>query len=101
MHLLHEGAKEAEVEVRGGAESGAVGGAMHVGNVCADGEMDGDGDAELVGGGEDAGACVGDIDYCVMEELAGGFAVAEAGAHGDFCDLVEILAGFGGHAEGA
>jgi len=52
-----------------------------------DGEMDGDGDAEFVGGGQDAGACVGDIDHRVMEELAGGFAVAEARAHGDFCDF--------------
>src|SRR5258708_634878 len=72
---------------------------MHVGNVGADGEMDGDGDAEFVGGGQDAGVCVGDIDYRVMEKLAGGFTIAEAGAHGDFCDLVKILAGFHSHAE--
>src|SRR6266478_6018915 len=83
----------------GGAEGGSVGGAVHVGNVCADSEMNGDGDAEFVGGGQDAGVCVGHIDHGVVEKLAGGFAVAEAGAHGDFCDLVQILTGFRGHAE--
>src|SRR5258708_12603111 len=72
---------------------------MHVGNVGADGEMDGDGDAEFVGGGQDAGVCVGDIDYRVMEKLAGGFTIAEAGAHGDFSALVKILAGFPSHAQ--
>src|SRR5882762_1446123 len=83
----------------GGAEGGSVGGAVHVGDIGANGEMDGDGDAESVGSDQDAGACVGDIDYGVMEELAGGFTIAEAGAHGDFCDLVQILTGFRGHAE--
>src|ERR1700730_8188705 len=63
--------------------------------------MYGDRDAKLVGGGEDAGICVGDIDYSVVEKLAGGFAVSQAGAHGDFCDLVEVFAGFRGHAEGS
>src|SRR6266436_4568415 len=101
MHLLHQGAKETEIEVRGGAEGGAVGGAVHVGDIGADGDVHGDGDAKFVSSGQDAGACVGDIDYGVVEELAGSFAVAEAGAHGDFCDLVEVFAGFRGHAEGA
>src|SRR6266478_4572793 len=82
LHLFHERAEEAEVEVSGGADS----------------EMDGDRDAEFVGGDQDAGVCVRDVDHRVMEELAGGFAVPEAGAHGDFRDLVEILAGLRGHA---
>jgi len=47
MHLLDEGAEEAEVVVRGGAESSAVGGAVHVRDVRTNGEMDGDGDAVL------------------------------------------------------
>ena len=99
MHLLYEGAKEAEIEVRGGTESGAVGGAVHVGNVRADGHVHGDGNAKLVGGGQDAGVRVGNVDYGVVEKLAGGFAIAQAGAHGYFCNLVEILAGFRSHAE--
>ena len=99
MHLLHERAEEAEIEMRGGAESGAVGSSVHMRNVRADGEMHGDGNAEFVGSGEDAGVRVGDVNYGVVEKLPGGFAVAEAGTHGDFCDLVEIFAGFRGHAE--
>src|SRR6266404_5869478 len=39
MHLLHQGAKETEIEVRGGAEGGAVGGAVHVGDIGADGDV--------------------------------------------------------------
>src|SRR5258708_123552 len=65
MHLLHERAEEAEVQVRGGAESGAVGGAVHVRNVRADGEVHGDGNAKLVRGGQDAGVRVGDVDHRV------------------------------------
>src|SRR6266576_3197232 len=85
----------------GGTERGAVCGAVHVGDVGADGEVDGDGDTEFIGGGQDARVGVGDVDHGIVEELAGGFAVAEAGAHGNFGDLVEIFAGFRGHAEGA
>src|SRR6266436_9096150 len=99
MHLLHKRAKEAEIEMRSGAEGGAVGGAVHVGNIRADGEMYGDGDTKFVSGGQHAGVGIGNIDHGVVEKLAGGFAVAETCAHGDFCDLVEILAGFRGHAE--
>src|SRR5216683_2055439 len=83
----------------GGAEGGSVGGAVHVGDIGADREMHGDGDAESVGSDQDAGVCVGHVDHGVVEKLAGGFAVAEAGAHGDFCDLVEVFAGFRGHAK--
>src|SRR6267154_970973 len=101
MQLLHEGAEEAEIKMGGGAEGCAVGGAVHGGDVGADGQVNGDRDAQFVGGGQDAGVGVGDVDHSVVEELAGGFAVAEAGAHGDFGDLIQIFAGFGGHAEGA
>jgi len=51
---------------------------MHVGDVGADGDVDSDGDAQFVGGGQDAGVGVGDVDHGVVEELSGGFAVAEA-----------------------
>jgi hypothetical protein len=51
MHLFHESAEEAEIEEGGGAEARAIGGGMHVGNVGADGEMNGDGDALFVRGG--------------------------------------------------
>src|SRR6267143_3290967 len=62
MHLLDESAEEPEIQMRGRAESGAVGGAMHVRNVRADGEMDGHGDLMLVGSYEDAGIRVFDFD---------------------------------------
>jgi hypothetical protein len=54
MHLLDESAEEAEIVMSGIAEGRAVGGWMHVGDIGADGEMDGDGDAVFVGGDEDA-----------------------------------------------
>src|SRR5713226_1003678 len=41
MHLFDERAEKAEIKMRGGAESSAVSGAMHVGNVRADGDVDG------------------------------------------------------------
>lgn len=55
MHFFHERAEQAKVVVSGGAESGAVGSRVHVRNVRADGEMDGDGNAEFVSVEEDAG----------------------------------------------
>ena len=48
MHLFHESAEETEIEKRGGAEAEAVSGRMHVGNVSADGKMNGDGDAVFI-----------------------------------------------------
>src|ERR1700688_41735 len=72
---------------------------MHVGDVRADGEMDGDGDAVFVGGYEDAGICVFDWDDAAREELAGGFAVADANAVRELGDFVDVLVGFRGHAE--
>src|ERR1700730_2237549 len=101
MHLPDEGAEEAKIVVRSGAQRGAVGGAMHVGNVRADGEMDGDGNAAFVGVNEDAGLRVLDRDDAAREELPGGFAVADAGAVGKFGDFVDVLAGLRGHAEPA
>src|SRR5712692_1071944 len=99
MHLLHKRAEEAEIAMRGGAESGAVGDAVHVRNVRADGEMDGDGDAMLVSGDEDAGIRVLDIDDAAGKKLPSGFAVADADALGKFGEFVDVLAGFRGHAE--
>src|SRR6266403_1143708 len=72
MHLLDEGAEEAEVVMRGGAEGGAVGRAVHVGNVRANGEMNGDGDAVFVGGYEDTGIGMLNIEDAAREELSGG-----------------------------
>jgi len=99
MHLLDEGAEEAEVVVRGGAERGTVGGAVHVGDVRADGEMDGDGDAVFIGGDEDAGIGMLYIEDAAREELAGGFAVADSNAVRNLGHFVDVLAGFCGHAE--
>ena len=99
MHLLHERAKEAEVMKSGGAESGAVGGGMHVGDVGANGEMDGDGDAVLVSVDEDAGICVLELESAAGKELAGSFAVANANARGELGEFVEVAAGFLGHAK--
>src|SRR6266849_3796667 len=99
MHLLDESAEEAEVVVRGGAERGAVGGAVHVGDIRADGEMDGDGNALFVGSDEDAGISMLDVEDAAREELAGGFAVADANAVRDLGHFVDVLAGFGSHAE--
>src|SRR6266446_329594 len=99
MHLLDESAEEAEIVMCGGAESSAVGGAVHVRDVRADGEMDGDGNAVLVRGNENAGIRVLDIDNAAGEKLSSGFAVADANALGKFGEFVDVLAGFGGHAE--
>src|SRR5271155_2087698 len=99
MHLFHESAEEAEIEERGGAEAGAVGGGMHVRNVRADGQMNGDRDTLLVSGNENAGGGVFCFDDTAGEELAGGFAVADVEARGEFRNFVDVFAGFGGHAE--
>src|SRR5947208_3138740 len=99
MHFFHERAEEAEIVVRGGAEGGAVGGGMHVGNVRADGEMDGDGNFVLIGGEEDAGGGVLRIEFARGEKFSGGFAVADASVRRGGGDFVEISAGFASHAE--
>jgi len=72
---------------------------MHVRNVRADGEMDGHGDLMLVGSYEDAGIRVFDFDDPAIKELPGGFTVADADAMRKFGEFVDVLAGFGGHAE--
>src|SRR5207245_8029698 len=99
MHLLDEGAEKAEIAIRGGAESGTVRGAVHVGNVRADVAMNREGNAVVVSGHEDAGIRVFDFDDATGEELSGGFAVADADALRKLGDFVEVLAGFLGHAE--
>src|SRR5271155_4986571 len=99
MHLFHESAEEAEIEERGGAEAWAVSGGMHVRNVRADGEMNGDRDTLLVSGNENAGGGVFCFDDTAGEELAGGFAVADVEARGQFRNFVDVFAGFAGHAE--
>src|SRR6266852_9622403 len=99
MHLLHKRTEEAEIVMRGGAESGAVGGTVHVRDIRADAEMNRYGNAVFVGSNEDAAICVLDIDDAAREKLSGSFAVADANALGKFGELVDVLAGFGGHAE--
>ena len=99
MHLFHERAEEAEVEEGGGAEARAVCCRMHVRNVRTDGEMNGDGDALFVGSDENTG---GGVLYCedaAVEELAGGFAVADVKTGSEFREFVDVLASFAGHAE--
>ena len=66
MHFFHERAEEAEIVVRGGAECGAVGGRMHMGNVGADGEVDGDGNFVLIGGEEELES--NEMDICEARE---------------------------------
>src|SRR5277367_3523861 len=99
MHLLHERAEETEIEERGGAEARTIRGRMHVGNVRADGEMNGDGDALFVGSDEDAGVRIFYVQDPAVEELAGGFAVADVKTGSEFRKFVDVLAGFAGHAE--
>ena len=53
-------------------------------NVRSDGEMDGDGDALFVRGNENAGGRVLYVEDAAGEELAGGFAVADVEARGEF-----------------
>src|SRR5208282_5971729 len=99
MHLFHESAEEAEIEEGGGAEARSIGGGMHVWDICADGEMYGDGDALFVGGDEDAGGGVLYVEDAAGEELAGGFAVADVEARSELGEFVDVFAGFTGHAE--
>src|SRR5579884_354999 len=99
VHFLHERAEEAKVDKRGGAESRAVSVRVHVGDVRADSEMDGDGNAEAIGVPENAGASVEWLERARGEELACGFSIADAGACRGCGDLIEIFAGFASHAE--
>src|SRR5271169_5067200 len=99
MHLFHESAEEAEIEKAGGAKARTVGGRMHVRNVRADGEMDGNGDALLVSGDKDAGGTVLYVQDATVEELAGGFTVADVEARGEFREFVNVFAGFTSHTE--
>src|SRR5260370_26271005 len=85
--------------IRGGRESGAVGGTVHVRDIRGDAEMNGLGNGVVVGSNEDGAMRVVDIDDAAREKLAGSFAVADANALGKFGELVDVLAGFGGHAE--
>ncbi len=99
VHLLNESAKETEVVMRGVAKRSAVGGGVHVRDVRTDGEMDRHGNAVFVRSNEDAGTCVFVIDAAAREELPGSFTVADVDAVRKFGEFVDVLAGFGGHAE--
>src|ERR1700674_1034632 len=99
MHLLDKSAEEAEIVMRGSAKCSAAGSGMHVGNVRADGEMDRHGDAVFVSSHENAGISMFDFDDAAGEKLSGGFAVTDPNALGKFGKFVDVLAGFGGHAE--
>ena len=54
IHLLHQGAEQAEIMERSGAKCGAIRRGVHVRNIGADGEVNGDWNALFVGGNEDA-----------------------------------------------
>src|ERR1700722_11146643 len=84
MHLFHESREEAEIEERGGAKTRAVGGGMHVRDVRADGNMNGDGYALPVSGDQNAGGGVFYVEDAAVEVLAGSFAIANAQARGQF-----------------
>src|SRR5438445_7600438 len=99
MHLLDARAEEAEIQMRGEAESGPVGGAMHVRDVRADGEVNGNGDAVLVSSEKDARFGVFDGNDAAVQKLARGFAVADAKALRELGEVVEVVAGLFRHAE--
>ena len=85
--------------MRGGAEIFAGRGAMNVGDVRANGEMHGDGDARAIGGGENALIEMLGASLFVVEQFTGGFAEANAGAARERGHFVDDLASFLGHAE--
>ena len=99
MHVLGEGAEKPEIVMRGIAESRALGRRMHVRNVRADGEMHGDRDASLVSRGKDTGFGMFGCDDAAVQELTRCLAVANSNTLRQLGDIVEILAGFLGHAE--
>ena len=55
VHLLHQGAKQAEIGEGRGAERGSFSRGMHVRNVRADGQMNGDGNSAPIGLDQHAG----------------------------------------------
>src|SRR5262249_1757929 len=101
MHSFHKGAKKTEVVMRSGAEGGTVGSGMHMGDVRADGEVNGYGNFVPIRGEENAGACMFGIQRAAREKLSGGLTIANAGVSCRGGDLVEICAGFAGHAKGS
>src|SRR5713101_6108505 len=78
MHLLDTRAEKAEIQMCCEAESSAVGGAVHVRDVRADGEVNGNRDAVLVGGEKHARFGVLHGNDAAVQKLACGFAVADA-----------------------
>src|ERR1700693_1462696 len=92
-------AGEQKVLVSRGTKSGTVGGRMHVRDVSADGQMNGDWNASAIGCGHNAGRRVARFRFAAGQELAGSFAIADAGTRGIFGNVVELLAGFAGHAK--
>src|SRR5262249_18510856 len=83
----------------GRAESGAVRGRMHVRNVRADGEMDGDGDSVLVGCDENARGGMFEIELARGEEFSGGFAISDARIGSSGGNFVEVSSCFACHPE--
>jgi len=97
----HGRAEEAEVVVAGGAEGGAVGGGMHLKDVGADAEMDSEGDAAAISGGQERNIEVTSADARVEEKFSCRFAEPDATAMSGDGGFVEIEPGFAGEAEAA
>src|SRR3974377_775463 len=78
MHELDQGAEKTEVVMGGCAESGAINGRVHMGDVCADGQVNRNRNFLLVGGNEYAHFRVPGLNDAARQILPGGFAVAHA-----------------------
>src|SRR5262249_9522595 len=99
MHSLNESAEEPEIKIRGRAERGAVDGSMHVGNVGADGEMDGYRYVLPVSGDKHTRIRMLDLANTAVQNLGGRLSVTDANAMRELGKFVEILAGFFSHTE--
>lgn len=99
VHFANEGAEQAEVAMGRSAEIFAGGVAMNVGDVGSDGEMHSDGNFRAIGSGEDALIEMPGVRAFVIEEFAGGFTEADAGAAREGGHFVDDAAGLFGHAE--
>ena len=88
MHALDEGAEKAEIVMGGSAESSAVNGRMHVGDIRADGKVNGNRDFLRVSGDEHAHFRMPGLEHAAREVLPRGFAVAHADTMSELGDFV-------------
>ena len=99
VHLPDQSTEKAEVAMGCGTDGSGIGSAVHVRRVCADSDVNGHGYSMPVGGGQDTEIREWGVAETAGKKLASSFAVADAEARGDFRDLVDVFAGFVGHAE--